>query len=78
MMSVDEVRVRSRTSSESSDLGLGGMCEVGSLQRGVSYDMDGKFSYSQVLISDTGVHHHHCCVPGGQVRPHQTIQDHCG
>ena len=43
---------RSRSTSESSDnveqLGLGGMCEVGEVRRGVSYDMDGKFSYSQV------------------------------
>ena len=45
---------RSRSTSESSDnldhLGLGGMCEVGEVKRGVSYDMDGKFSYSQVSI----------------------------
>jgi len=44
---------RSRSTSESSDnldhLGLGGMCEVGEVKRGVSYDMDGKFSYSQVV-----------------------------
>ena len=40
--------VRSRSNSESSDSIMGGMCEVGEIKRGVSYDMDGKFSYSQV------------------------------
>jgi len=43
---------RSRSPSESSDmeaLGGGGMCDVGEVRRGVSYDMDGKFSYSQVV-----------------------------
>ena len=47
-----DIMSRSRSTSESSDnveqLGLGGMCEVGEIRRGVSYDMDGKFSYSQV------------------------------
>merc|ERR1711963_34352 len=45
-------RSRSRTTSESSDggqLGLGGMCEVGEVRKGVSYDVDGKFTYSQVV-----------------------------
>ena len=50
----EEPMSRSRSTSESSDnvdhLGLGGMCEVGEVKRGVSYDMDGKFSYSQVSI----------------------------
>ena len=50
---------RSRSTSESSDnldhLGLGGMCEVGEVKRGVSYDMDGKFSYSQVSIKEKSV-----------------------
>ena len=45
---------RSRTTSESSDsvdhLGVSGMCEVGEVRRGVSYDMDGKFTYSQVKV----------------------------
>ena len=48
-----DIMSRSRSTSESSDnveqLGLGGMCEVGEVRRGVSYDMDGKFSYSQVV-----------------------------
>ena len=50
----EETMSRSRSTSESSDnldhLGLGGMCEVGEVKRGVSYDMDGKFSYSQVSM----------------------------
>ena len=49
---IADIMSRSRSTSESSDnldhLGLGGMCEVGEVKRGVSYDMDGKFSYSQV------------------------------
>ena len=48
---------RSRTTSESSDsvdhLGVSGMCEVGEVRRGVSYDMDGKFTYSQVSCTLT-------------------------
>ena len=58
----EERRSRSRTTSESSDggqlglgevrsvghLGLGGMCEVGEVRKGVSSDVDGKFTYSQV------------------------------
>ena len=42
---------RSRSPSESNDmeaLGGGGMCDVADVRQGVSYDMDGKFSYSQV------------------------------
>ena len=43
---------RSRTTSECSDnveqAGVSGMCEVAEVRRGVSYDMDGKFTYSQV------------------------------
>merc|ERR1712131_90600 len=46
---MEALRSRSRTNSESSDLGLGGMCEVGEMRQGTSYDMDGKFTYSQVV-----------------------------
>ena len=50
----EDTMSRSRSTSESSDnldhLGLGGMCEVGEVKRGVSYDMDGKFTYSQVSM----------------------------
>merc|ERR1712189_155951 len=46
---MEALRSRSRTNSERSDLGLGGMCEVGEMRQGTSYDMDGKFTYSQVV-----------------------------
>merc|ERR1712189_123757 len=46
---MEALRSRSRTNSESSDLGLGGMCEVGEMRQGTSYDMDGKFTYIQVV-----------------------------
>ena len=32
------------------DLGMLGRCEVVTLKKGVDYDVDGKFSYSQVQI----------------------------
>ena len=56
MTSVPELRSRSRTNSESSegvdtvtrDMGLGGMCQVATVKNGTSYDVDGKFTYSQV------------------------------
>merc|ERR1712198_466121 len=37
---MEALRSRSRTNSESSDMGLGGMCEVGEMRQGTSYDMD--------------------------------------
>ena len=56
-----DIMSRSRSTSESSDnveqLGLGGMCEVGEVRRGVSYDMDGKFSYSQVSAEEEAMSH---------------------
>ena len=40
---------RRRTQSESEqDLSMLGRCQVVSLKKGVDYDVDGKFSYSQV------------------------------
>ena len=40
---------RSRSSSESSETGdMTGKCEVEGVARGVGYDVDGKFTYSQV------------------------------
>ena len=60
MTGVPELRSRSRTNSESSegvdtvtsvrDMGLGGMCQVATVKNGTSYDVDGKFTYSQVGI----------------------------
>jgi len=41
---------RRRTQSESEqDLSMLGRCQVVSLKKGVDYDVDGKFSYSQVV-----------------------------
>ena len=39
---------RARSRSEDPALAAGSMCQVAELRRGESYDMDGKFSYSQV------------------------------
>ena len=39
---------RARSRSEDLALAAGSMCQVAELRRGESYDMDGKFSYSQV------------------------------
>ena len=50
-MSGDRRRTQSESSSHSEsgpDLGMLGRCEVVTLKKGVSYDVDGKFSYSQV------------------------------
>ena len=63
MTSVPELRRRSRTNSESSegvdtsgtsvtsvrDKGLVGICQVATVKNGTSYDVDGKFTYSQVI-----------------------------
>ena len=78
---IADIMSRSRSTSESSDnldhLGLGGMCEVGEVKRGVSYDMDGKFSYSQVSM-EWGCDESIVITllsPGGQVWTDPEIQD---
>ena len=50
-MSGERTRTLSESSSHSEsgqDLGRLGRCQVVTLKKGVSYDVDGKFSYSQV------------------------------
>jgi len=51
-MSGERTRTESESSSHSesgSDRATMGRCQVVSLKKGVSYDVDGKFSYSQVV-----------------------------
>ena len=53
-MSGERRRTQSESSSQSEsgpDLGMLGRCQVVTLKKGVSYDVDGKFSYSQVRSS---------------------------
>ena len=55
-MSAERRRTQEETTSPSEDgqdLGMLGRCEVVSLNKGVDYDVDGKFSYSQVQICKT-------------------------
>ena len=52
-MSGERTRTESESSSHSesgSDRATMGRCQVVSLKKGVSYDVDGKFSYSQVEV----------------------------
>ena len=52
-MSAERRRTQSESSSDSQsqqELGMLGRCQVVALKKGVDYDVDGKFSYSQVQI----------------------------
>ena len=49
-MSGERTRTESESSESGSDRATMGRCQVVSLKKGVSYDVDGKFSYSQVEI----------------------------